>query len=448
MPITVFVLALPCVLMAGQWSDESNLGGANANTGVSSLSGTTPVSKRYNLTVIGRLVAFLLLGIASIGIAVPAFAQVTQPVWWPPLGLYGKPLPQPYFDFPNWARYSNCRPAPLAWGFDPYVNYGPCDCPDGPESINCPGDFVAHRPNAWYFSADFAPTTVDFQNTRAIAAVGANGPTVLSTSDLEPEFDAGTRITIGRRIFGCYRLEGTYWGSYQWGDSAAVRENPAGAANLSTLLSGGFGNAAVAGLDSNSFVSIESNTKMNNAEINLLYWIDMPPGPFDVSLLCGGRYLDVRDQFNLNAINAIQENAVQVNTENRIGFLQIGLAGDWLITPRMWTNFTMKGGIGNNDAALTSQYAVTTGGTTAINTFTADQNRTAWLGDLSLVANLQMTPWLVARIGYQALFLSGLAVASDNIETNNAILANGPIQLNDGSNGVFHGPVIGLMGNW
>ena len=83
-----------------------------------------------------------------------------------------------------------------------------------------------------------------------------------------------------------------------------------------------------------------------------------------------------------------------------------------------------------------------------MNTFADDQNRTAWLGDLSLVANFQMTPWLVARIGYQALFLSGLAVASDNIETNNALLSGGPIQLNDSSNGVFHGPLIGLMGNW
>jgi hypothetical protein len=71
-----------------------------------------------------------------------------------------------------------------------------------------------------------------------------------------------------------------------------------------------------------------------------------------------------------------------------------------------------------------------------------------WLGDLSLVANFQMTPWLVARIGYQALFLTGVAVASDNIETNNILLTSGPIQLDDRSNMALHGPLIGLMGNW
>ena len=77
-------------------------------------------------------------------------------------------------------------------------------------TINCPGNFVAHRPNGFYFTSDFAPTTVDFRHTTAIATLGPAGPTVLSTADVQPNFDAGTR-TMGMRLFGCYRLEGTYW---------------------------------------------------------------------------------------------------------------------------------------------------------------------------------------------------------------------------------------------
>src|SRR5438874_6938692 len=188
-------------------------------------------------------------------LAAPAAGQVTQPTWWPPMTLYGRPVASPMFDFPVWARYSGCRPAPLAWGFDPFANYGPCDLAPNNcyPTINCPGNFVAHRPNAWYFSADFAPTTVDFQNTRAIAALGTTGPIVLSTADLQPNFDAGGRFTIGHRIWDCYRIEGTYWGSFQWKDYAATADGTLNAAtgapgNISTLLSGGFGNAAVATL--------------------------------------------------------------------------------------------------------------------------------------------------------------------------------------------------------
>jgi hypothetical protein len=380
----------------------------------------------------------------------PVAAQSTQPVWWPPMSLYGRPVSQPYFEFPNWARFSYCRPAPLAWGFDPFPNYGPCDGAPGYHTINCPGNFVAHRPNAWYFMADFAPTTVDFQNTRALAELGPLGPVVLSTADLQPNFNAGARLTLGHRIFDCYRLEGTYWGSFKWNDYTAVQDNSGlgGAGTLSTLLSGGFGNPAVAGLDNNSFVSAENSTRMNNAELNLLYWIDMPPGPLDISLLFGGRYLDIRDQFNLVAINAAQENRLQVNTTNPIWCLQVGLASDWLIASRMWVNFTIKGGICTNHVTLDNNFTTTAGGASVINLTSAVQNRTAWLGDLNLTANLQMTPWLVARIGYQALFVDGVAVAADNVQTNVNLLTNGPAQVNARSNAVFHGPLIGLMGNW
>ena len=132
--------------------------------------------------------------------AAPVAAQNTQPVWWPAMSLYGRPVSRPYFEFPVWARYSYCRPSPLIWDFNPFPNYAPCDNTPGCPSINCPGGFVAHRPSGWYFSSDFAPTTVDFQHTRALAELGTNGTVVLSTADLQPNFDAGARLTVGRRL--------------------------------------------------------------------------------------------------------------------------------------------------------------------------------------------------------------------------------------------------------
>src|SRR6476469_8154152 len=134
-------------------------------------------------TVSMRCGAILLL----LMLAAPAAAQVTQPFWWPPMTLYGHPVSSPFFDFPVWARYSTCRPAPLAWGFDPFAPYGCCDCTPNNcyPTINCPGNFVAHRPNAWYFSADLSPTFVDPEFTRPLATLGPTGPTVLSTSDLQ-----------------------------------------------------------------------------------------------------------------------------------------------------------------------------------------------------------------------------------------------------------------------
>src|SRR6476661_10984555 len=139
--------------MAGDSNDESSFGGVAAIVGCSMGIKDQPV---FHLRPsISRLAFWLMLALSA-----SVAAQSTQPVWWPPLSLYGRPVSQPYFDFPSWARFSYCRPAPLAWGYDPFPNYAPCDSAPGYPSVSCVDNFVAHRPNAWYFMADFAPTTV------------------------------------------------------------------------------------------------------------------------------------------------------------------------------------------------------------------------------------------------------------------------------------------------
>jgi hypothetical protein len=70
------------------------------------------VSKSCEYAAAARWVAALLLILAA---ALPAAGQVTRPAWYPPLSLYGRPVSQPYFDFPTWARYSVVAP-PLALG--------------------------------------------------------------------------------------------------------------------------------------------------------------------------------------------------------------------------------------------------------------------------------------------------------------------------------------------
>src|SRR5262245_47316007 len=189
------------VVMAGESYDESKVGGVAAINGGSMPTLRNSLVSYLQRAEIRRLGLAILLVVAC---AAPALAQVTRPVWYPPLSLYGRPVAQPYFDFPTWARYSNCRPAPLAWGYDPFVGYGSGPC-DGPctgsaacaPSVACPGDFVAHRPSSWYFNADFAPLTMDRLDGMALARIGPSGPTVLTTEDLQTEFAAGGKYTIG-----------------------------------------------------------------------------------------------------------------------------------------------------------------------------------------------------------------------------------------------------------
>ncbi|WP_425618683.1 hypothetical protein NA78x_002393 [Anatilimnocola sp. NA78] len=397
----------------------------------------------------------LILGLAAI--VLPLVASSTASAQYE-----GRPIAQPYFDFPNWARWSNCRPHPLVWQFDPFVGYAQGDCQtciDGnqnacpPPSNSCVSDFVAHRPNGIYAIADFAPLTYDPNHNVEIARIGANGATALSTGDIGFEFDSGARTTIGYVYSPCVRVEGTYFGTYSWSDSAAVRNQDingqAGVGNLTTILSNF---ADVAGLDGNNLVSLTQFSAFNSQEINIRYWLDVPPGPFDVSLTLGARHVSARESLIFRAESDPPTTAgdadLSVITNNDMWGGQLGFQIAWLQSSHVWLEFDAKAAMFANNASQDTLYTTTTAGPVITNfPSSRDQQRTSWMGDIAAVYNIQFRPGLVLRLGYQAVFLNGIALSADNIQRDNVVLRNGPAQLDDRGEVVYHGPIIGLMWN-
>ena len=396
--------------------------------------------------------------------------------------LYGRPVAQPCFDFPNWARCSDCRPGPLPWGYEVFPEYGPVDCPDWcmPPSVACEEAFVAHRPSLWYASADFAPLIMDYGSDVAVARVfvpeeaqpgfdsngdgdlndpgdilaqppipAHYGPIALTSDDLKPEFDSGGKFTLGCRIHDCYRIEATYLGNYHWESSAVVRSAEG---DLSSVL-GGFPDPVDVGpdpdFDNNTEITVAQAMRMSSAEINLRYWVSMPPGPFDVSILVGARYFNIDDRFRIVGTNATGVNDLLVETENTLWGLQIGIQGACLKTTRYWVDFDLKGGIYSNEAELF--YDLIAADDTLSEQFVGDANRTSFVGDISIVGHWQMTPWLVFNLGYQAVFVEGVALGLSNVENPpflDGIDDPATTQFDDSGRLVYHGPVIGLMGVW
>jgi hypothetical protein len=396
-----------------------------------------------------------------LGLAAASWALVVLASGTAHAQLAGWEVAQPFFDFPTWARWDGCRPQPLCWGFDPFAYYQPCDlgkcgdCNNGKNSCPDPtAPWVAHRPNNWYVTADFAPLKYDPGHATDVAHFGSLGPlspTVLSTSALQNNFDAGGKFTIGKTLNPNFRLEGSYLGNYFWSDSAAVADNTAntagGTGNLATLLSD-FSIPATAGLDQNYLVSISNQTSMRGAEVNVRYWVDIAPGPFDFSITVGGRYMKLDDQFNFlsqsnNPGNVVTNNA-SVQTHNDMLGVQLGFETAWMVHPRYWIEGDFKAALCNNHATQSTAYDVTTNGALASFPTGITQNRTALIGDISVIGSWQMTPSLVFRAGYQALFVQGAALGPENLQTNNFLLQNGPPQLNNSGNVVIHGPIIGI----
>jgi hypothetical protein len=406
----------------------------------------------------------LILGLAAL--ALPLVVSSTASAQ-----LEGRPVAQPYFDFPNWARWANCRPHPLMWQFDPFVPYAQADCLPclnggggqdpamacPPPSNSCVDYFVAHRPNGVYGIFDFAPLTYDINHNVEIARLGPLGDTVLSTGDLQPEFNAGTRSTIGYVYSPCLRIEGTYFGTYSWEDTAAARNLTTnaqlGAGNLVTILSN-FNNTP--GLAGNDFVSLSQLSAFNSQELNLRYWIDMPPGPFDFSLTLGARHVSAKENLVFHSEAAAGnpaagnfDNDLTVFTQNDLWGGQLGFQVAWLQSAHVWFEFDAKGAMFHNNASQSSLYTTTDNVAMTATNFpsTRAQERTAWLGDFTCAYNIQFHPGLVLRLGYQAVFLNGIALSADNIEHDNTRLRLGPARLDDSGEVAYHGPIIGLMYN-
>lgn len=335
--------------------------------------------------------------------------------------LAGRAIAQPYFDHPNSARFENCRPQPSMWQCDPED-----DCQD-----YC-ANSQAHRPSGWYGIAEFAPMLYDARDDIPLMkkGTGTTAPVRLQTADLIKQFDPGGKFTIGRTMNCCYRVEGTYMGNYGWSNTLSV---------VDTGLSSALDNFATATRTSGS----ESlATYLQSGEVNVRGWIDMPQGPFDVSLLLGGRYIHMNENFNFNTTGLAAPTLFDatVATKNSMGGPQIGIDFQTMVHRSFFFDFDAKAALLFGSASQSTIYTVNAGNITQ----TADRSRTGFLVDLSLTGNYQMTRNVTIRGGYQALFLDGVALGKDNWQPHLTLPATTAGQLNTGGT-IYHGPTLGVI---
>ncbi len=295
----------------------------------------------------------------------------------------------------------------------------------------------------------------DNKDAFSFASVGPSGPIALGTGDFRSEFSAGMRTLLGVTLGSWYRLEVSYFGSYGWDDSVAVRNVEANAeggdGNLYSPLSN-FGNPdGIIGYDYNDYVTTRFSSELNNGELNLRRRVLMRPGDYETSFLLGARYLQINEEFGYYSESAtpgpaISTNGMGIDTGNELIGVQVGLLSQFLIQPRCWIDFEMKGGIFQNHATLNRTFTVTDGlGGSDVVAGSDDIDRTSFVGDLSLQFNYQFAPRWTFYAGYNALWITGLALGPNNFETNPDLLLNGPTLINHSGQMVYHGPNFGLV---
>jgi len=306
-----------------------------------------------------------------------------------------------------------------------------------------------------YATADLVGLT----RSHASGNFAATGPgrIALSGHDFDFAFQPGMRLLLGARLTDYAALEASYFGLFDWNEQRSVTNgdmNILGTnGNLFSPFSN-FGQAPQGGLDFNYFIDVQVETQFNSGEINLRRRIDLPYSTAQASMIFGTRYLDVKDRFQYRSQSLIPNPAGTlitdvVDTNNRMLGPQIGGALELNVAPRGWLNIETKGAMLFNEASQSTLFTrgPLAGPGTSVYGTRSDQ-RLAFAADVQATLCWKFTRAIVGRVGYQAVFIEGLALGSENFGQNAANVLVDPSQLVKDGNTVFHGPFTGLTITW
>jgi hypothetical protein len=300
----------------------------------------------------------------------------------------------------------------------------------------CFEEVIASPPRCpWHVRAEAIMLFRDAEGNMDAAALGNAQNVLLSTRDLDNPFKAGPKVFIGRTLNDRWQFEMSYFDLAQWNASASVRD--AGSDLLSPLSH--FGNPISAAYDHNDFISLQYKSYLNNVEMNLRYTVDTPPGRMTTSFLLGARYVGLNEDLQFYSEGTGGNHFAQSNVDNELWGVQIGGLFEFFVQDDWWINFEMKGAICQNSTTLTNSF-------TSVDV--ARRNTSAFIGEIDLTCVHRWGNHLSTRVGYQAMWLDHVALASDNFNSNIDFFAAGPPQINNHGTVVYHGPHVGIELIW
>ena len=378
---------------------------------------------------------------------------------------------------------------------------------------NCCGDMTPHAMlpgGQWYFRTDFmairrSTGQNDVFQTRNVntltgeevldAAGGSLSPQVfqlvstitrdpvLSSESLGFQNAAGYRLLLGWQLAEKYAVEFSYFDLKDWDEFDAVSDttqyvvdgtvdSATGIVTIGTTQDNSlfspftnFGDPAFSDdylldFDYNELAAVRYQSSLDNVELNVRHQISKHPSRLQMSVLWGGRHNAVweyMDYYTLSPINSAAAGATTNNadvwTKNDLWGAQVGAQFDFCWDPGWHTEFEIKGGVAHNRAVYEGRYVVQNGlasaGTIDTGLQRVDDEVTSWIGEMRLSLVYQFGAHLTTHIGYEALMLGRVALASTNFETDLSIL-QAPNQwvLRNNGTAIYHGPSAGLTVAW
>ena len=304
---------------------------------------------------------------------------------------------------------------------------------------------------------------------------------ILSTDGLGFQNAAGYRLLLGWQLAEKYAVEFSYFDLNDWDEFDAVSDATeyvidatfdsatgivtAPVTRPNSLFSPftNFGDPVFSDdylldFDYNELAAVRYQSSLDNVELNVRHQISKHPSRLQTSVLWGGRHNAVweyMDYYTLSPISAAGAGATTNNadiwTKNDLWGAQVGAQFDFCWDPGWHTEFEIKGGVAHNRAVYEGIYDVQdgSGGRITTNRERVDKEVTSWIGEMRLTLVYQFGAHLTTHIGYEALMLGRVALASSNFETDLSILQD-PNQwvLRNNGTAIYHGPTAGLTVAW
>jgi hypothetical protein len=213
------------------------------------------------------------------------------------------------------------------------------------------------------------------------------------------------------------------------------------------------------GFDYNDEVRIREFSRFQSAEMNLRYTVPMPHECLTGKLLIGLRYINVKEQFDYFSHSNVplgqgSQVTLTTQTQNDLFGPQIGGEFYFYAYPCCWIDVGIKGALCNNRALQNTTGTLDSGFPATVATDIASyrgRDATAFVGDLDVELVWKLNRHFMTRIGYQAIWVNNLALATRNFSEPADILLSGfygPPQIDTIGRAVYHGPHIGLELDW
>jgi hypothetical protein len=272
---------------------------------------------------------------------------------------------------------------------------------------------------------------------------------LLSTDDVTYPLEPGMRLTLGRYLTDTWMIEGTYYGAVNWDRRNGTPNFPTGANGVGPLLpywGPGFGAFDTGAFTGSNVQTASYESQFNSGELNVRHAV------WGTTTILGGiRYMNLGDFFqlaasdNANNTNSNGSGFYRTWTNNNLIGVQLGTeyAHD-LWFPRLFGSIDCRGGIyANFDEQKNLLF--NSGDTYNQRSDRQVQFASGW--DLTFTLSYLATDHLTIRGGYTFLYLDGIALAPNQLDTNPTMLSARKF-IADNDTLTLQGPFVGAELAW